>query len=78
MPRQDKQAEGIVDSYVFYVSDDGKTWEKVASGEFSNIKSNPIEQPVALKQEVSARYFKFEATHVIAGNGITVAELSVY
>lgn len=78
LPRQDKQANGIVDSYAFYISNDGKTWQKVASGEFSNIKSNPIEQPVALKQEVSARYFKFEAQHVIAGNGITVAELSVY
>ncbi|UOE51949.1 alpha-L-fucosidase [Mucilaginibacter sp. SMC90] len=78
LPRQDKQADGIVDSYVFYVSKDGKAWEKVASGEFANIKSNPIEQPVVLKQEVSARYFKFEAAHVIAGNGITVAELSVY
>jgi alpha-L-fucosidase len=77
-PRQDKQADGIVDSYVFYVSKDGKTWEKVASGEFANIKSNPIEQPVVLKQALTARYFKFEAAHVIAGNGITVAELSVY
>jgi alpha-L-fucosidase len=78
LPRQDKQADGIVDSYVFYISKDGKTWEKVASGEFANIKSNPIEQPVVLKQEITARYFKFEAAHVIAGNGITVAELSVY
>jgi alpha-L-fucosidase len=78
LPRQDKQADGIVDSYVFYVSKDGQAWEKVASGEFANIKSNPIEQPVVLKQEITARYFKFEAAHVIAGNGITVAELSVY
>ncbi|MDB5151249.1 MAG: hypothetical protein JWQ57_5269, partial [Mucilaginibacter sp.] len=78
LPRQDKQADGIIDSYAFYISNDGKTWEKVASGEFANIKSNPIEQPVVLKQEVTARYFKFEAVHVIVGNGITVAELSVY
>ncbi|GAA3986853.1 alpha-L-fucosidase [Mucilaginibacter dorajii] len=78
LPRQDKQAEGIVDQYVFYTSIDGKEWTKVAAGEFSNIKSNPIEQPVVLGKPVNARYFKFESAHVIAGNGITVAELSVY
>ncbi len=78
LPRQDKQAEGIVDQYVLYISIDGKEWTKVAAGEFSNIKSNPIEQPVVLAKPVNARYFKFEAAHVIAGNGITVAELSVY
>ncbi|MDR6943545.1 alpha-L-fucosidase [Mucilaginibacter pocheonensis] len=78
LPRQDKQSEGTVDRYNYYVSADGKDWQKVASGEFSNIKSNPIEQTVTLPQIVNARYFKFEAVHVIAGNGITVAELSVY
>lgn len=78
LPRQDKQPDGIVDRYIFYTSADGKEWVKVASGEFSNIKSNPIEQPVVLSNPVNARYFKFEAEHVIAGNGITVAELSVY
>lgn len=78
LPRQDKQFDGIVDSYVFYVSNDGKEWQKVASGEFSNIKASLIEQPVILKEPIKARFFKFEATHVISGNGITVAELSVY
>jgi alpha-L-fucosidase len=78
LPRQDKQSEGTVDRYNFYVSPDGQDWIKVASGEFSNIKSNPIEQTVTLSHVVFARYFKFEAVHVIAGNGITVAELSVY
>ncbi|WPU91038.1 alpha-L-fucosidase [Mucilaginibacter sabulilitoris] len=78
LPRQDKQAEGTVDRYNYYISNDGKDWTKAASGEFSNIKSNPIEQMVTLPQVVNARYFRFEAVHVIAGNGITVAELSVY
>jgi alpha-L-fucosidase len=78
LPRQDKQSEGTVDRYNFYVSPDGQDWVKVASGEFSNIKSNPIEQTVTLSHVVYARYFKFEAVHVISGNGITVAELSVY
>jgi alpha-L-fucosidase len=78
LPRQDKQADGMVDQYNYYVSVDGKYWMKFASGEFSNIKSNPIEQTVTLEHSVYARYFKFEAVHVVAGNGITVAELSIY
>ncbi|MDN5285574.1 MAG: hypothetical protein JWR38_1848 [Mucilaginibacter sp.] len=78
LSRQDKQPEGVVDRYNFYISVDGKVWIKEASGEFSNIKANPIEQTVTLEHSVYARYFKFEALHVIAGNGITVAELSVY
>jgi alpha-L-fucosidase len=78
LPRQDKQVEGIVDQYNYYISSDGKEWQKVASGEFANIKSNPIEQTVTLSEPVKARYFKFEAVHVITGNGITIAELGVY
>jgi alpha-L-fucosidase len=78
LPRQDKQSDGTVDKYAFYVSQDGKSWVKVASGEFSNIRSNPIEQTVALRHVVYGRYFKFEAEHVVSGNGIAVAELSIY
>lgn len=78
LPRQDKQSDGTVDKYAFYVSQDGKSWVKVASGEFSNIRSNPIEQTVTMRHVVYGRYFKFEAEHVVSGNGIAVAELSIY
>ena len=40
-PDQNRWASGIISSYRFYV--DGK---QVASGEFSNIKANPIEQEI--------------------------------
>ena len=39
LPRQDKKAEGIVDRYIMYISDDGTDWQKFTEGEFSNIKS---------------------------------------
>jgi alpha-L-fucosidase len=77
LPRQDKQTEGIADGYILYSSSDGTKWQKVAEGEFANIKSSPIEQKITLKQPVSTRYFKFSIVHVIRGNGVTVAELGV-
>ena len=77
LPRQDKQTAGLVDSFAFLISNDGREWLPVISGEFSNIKANPVEQTVQLKQPVTARYIQFRATHVIAGNGATAAEIGV-
>ncbi len=77
LPRQDKKTDGIADKYAYFVSDDGVQWKQVAAGEFSNIKSNPVEQVVTLTNPATARYFKFSVLHVISGNGITVAELGV-
>ncbi len=77
LPRQDKSTAGLVDRYAFFISTDGKQWQQVASGEFSNIKANPVEQTVTLKQPVQARYVQFKALHVIASNGATAAEIGV-
>lgn len=77
LPRQDKNTDGMVDGYTFSVSDDGKTWVKIADGEFANIKANPIEQVVPFANPHPARYFKFTAKHVISGNNVTAAEISV-
>jgi alpha-L-fucosidase len=77
LPRQDKSTAGLVDRYAFLISTDGKQWQQVAAGEFSNIKANPLEQTVSLKQPVKARYIQFKAMHVIAGNGATAAEIGV-
>ena len=77
LPRNDKRPDGLVDSYAYSISDDGVNWQQVAEGEFSNIKSNPIEQVITLDHVYTARYFKFTARHVISGNGVTVAELGI-
>jgi alpha-L-fucosidase len=77
LPRQDKKTEGIADKYAFYVSTDGTNWEQVATGEFSNIKSNPVEQIIQPVHTISARYFKFAILHVVSGKGVAVAELGV-
>jgi len=77
LPRRDGSAEGMVDSYIYSISNDGINWRQVADGEFSNIKSNPVEQVITLDHPHDARYFKFTARHVISGSGAAVAELGV-
>jgi alpha-L-fucosidase len=77
LPRQDKKTEGIADKYTFSTSMDGEHWEQVTTGEFSNIKANPVEQLIQLDHVMKARYFKFSVLHVVGGNGIAIAELGV-
>ena len=77
LPRQDKKTDGVADKYVYHASSDGNEWKEVASGEFSNIKANPVEQIVLLNNSVAVRYFKFSVLHIISGKEITTAELGV-
>jgi alpha-L-fucosidase len=77
LPRQDKQSVGIVSKYRFSVSDNGTDWKQVAEGEFSNIKSNPVLQTVALKAPVNARYFKLAVDGVVEGNVFSITELGI-
>ncbi|MBC6491205.1 alpha-L-fucosidase [Flavihumibacter stibioxidans] len=68
-------AWGIVANYEWQVSSDGIQWQTVATGEFSNIKANPIEQMVSLPAPVSCRYFKFIGKTSVEDNYISAAEL---
>jgi alpha-L-fucosidase len=77
LPRQDKKTEGIADQYSFQISTDGKTFIEVASGEFSNIRANPIEQVITLKEKVQARYIRFVGKRSLNGTGISIAELGL-
>ncbi|MGZ3940055.1 MAG: discoidin domain-containing protein, partial [Flavisolibacter sp.] len=77
LPRQDKKTDGIVDKYSIAISEDGLQWKQVASGEFSNIKANPVEQRVPLEESATARYIKFSVLHVVSGSSVSVAEMGV-
>lgn len=78
LPRRDGTTRGTVDRYEFYASADGKAWgEPVAKGEFANVKSNPIQQTVALKRPATAHFIRFVALHSADGNNVTVAELGL-
>ncbi|QKJ63392.1 alpha-L-fucosidase [Flavobacterium sp. M31R6] len=76
LPRQNGTG-GIVKNYQWQTSTDNSTWTTVAEGEFSNIKSNPVEQNIVLKAPIKARYFKFIGKTSVDGNYISAAELGV-
>jgi len=76
LPRQDKKPDGIVESYRFETSLDGKTWQPaIAEGRFDNIRNNPMRQEVRFAPR-PARYFRFTALKEIGGQEkVSVAEL---
>lgn len=78
LPRQDGKLLNMTDRYSFLMSRNGKQWLKLAEGEFSNLKANPIELTVELSKPCSARYFKFKSTRSIEGTGGSAAELNIF
>ena len=76
LPRQDKRPDGIVESYRFETSTDGKTWQPaIAEGRFDNIRNNPMRQDVHFAPR-RARYFRFTALKEIDGREkVSVAEV---
>ncbi|GAB3357822.1 alpha-L-fucosidase [Arachidicoccus ginsenosidivorans] len=68
---------GAIDKYNVFISNDQKQWRKVAGGEFSNIKANPVLQSVHFSTPVSARFIKLEAIHTVDGKPAAIAELGV-
>lgn len=77
LPRQDKKIEGLIGHYAFYISNNGKDWEKAREGDFHNIEANPVQQLVLLPQTLKARYFRFSALRINTGKGVAVAELGI-
>ena len=79
VPRLDRCKRGVIDAYEFHVSNDGKTWTKVAEGEFGNIEANTVKQRITFDKPVKARYFKFTATHSIGANEqVALAEIDIW
>jgi alpha-L-fucosidase len=72
-----KDGTALIDKYSFYISADGKNWKSISSGEFSNIKANPIIQRVTFKTPVQTRYVRFQATNVLSGQGISLIQIDL-
>ncbi|MEX0289181.1 MAG: discoidin domain-containing protein, partial [Flavobacteriaceae bacterium] len=62
-PIQERWSFGIITDYEFYVSKDGRSWQAVASGEFSNVINNPVEQKIQFRP-VAGRFIKLKAVKV--------------
>ena len=77
LPDQSRYAKGIIFNYEFAVSTDGKNWQKVNEGEFSNIKNNPLWQTRSF-DPVSARFVRLRALRNTEGNqGAGYAEFDI-
>ncbi len=79
LPRQDGKLDGLVDSYVFEVSENGRKWREVSSGEIGNLAANPIRTRIEFEKPVKARYFRFKAMRSLGdGKTCAVAEIDLW
>lgn len=77
LPNTEIGSDGLIFEYKFEVSEDGKEWQAVKEGEFSNIQNNPVLQTVSFEL-VQARYVKLSARSVVNdAPTIECAELDV-
>lgn len=78
-PIQETDKSGTIFNYKFYVSTNGKDWSECpTTGEFSNIKNNPVTQYVHFDKSTKARYFKLLPVNEIDGNSIiSIAEIGI-
>jgi alpha-L-fucosidase len=77
VPPQSGSLEGTVAAYSFAISENGKDWIDTATGEFSNIRNNPVQQTVNFTN-VPARYIRFTSLREINDKPVmAIAELGV-
>lgn len=77
LPDQGRWPSGIIFNYSLSVSVDGKLWNEVCKGEFSNIRNNPIKRIIEF-QPIKARYWKFTALSTTDGDAVAgYAEVDV-
>ena len=66
-PPKDR-TDGVPDKFALYASDDGATWREVMTGEFGNLRANPVMQRLPMPGKVEARYFKVVALRALDGS----------
>ena len=67
---------GVITHYTLWASTDGNNWEKVATGEFSNVVNNPIWQTIQF-DPVKAKALRLEAERLAEGNRIGYDDVEV-
>jgi alpha-L-fucosidase len=77
IPQQVGNNLNLISNYEFYSSLDNVEWTLQSQGEFSNIKSNPIEQVKTFKKD-KARYIRFVARSAVGkGATVSIAEINI-
>ena len=74
LPPQD--GKGIITHYTLWGSTDWSNWEKLASGEFSNIVNNPIWQIVKFAP-TKVRMLRFEADRLHNGDRMGYGDIDI-
>ena len=75
LPPQDG-SDGTITHYTLWASSDWSHWQKLASGEFSNIVNNPIWQTVTFPA-TKARILKFDADRLATGERMGYADIEI-
>ena len=75
LPPQDGK-NGIITHYTLWGSTDWNKWEKLATGEFSNIVNNPIWQTIKFP-EAKVRVLRFEADRLAEGKRMGYSDLDI-
>ncbi|MDE6653242.1 MAG: discoidin domain-containing protein, partial [Muribaculaceae bacterium] len=70
------RSDGTVTHYSVYATTDWQNWQKVASGEFSNIVNNPIWQTIRF-DPVEASVLRFEADRMSGGEHMAYSDFEV-
>ena len=68
--------DGIVTHYTLWASSDWSHWEKLASGEFSNIVNNPIWQTIRFAP-TKLKILRFEADRLYSGERLAYGDVEV-
>lgn len=77
LPSQNARHEGMIANYELYAGDTPEQMQKVAEGEFSNIRNNPVMQEVYFTPS-TARYLRLHATRMVRdGEAVKYARLAV-
>jgi len=77
LPPQSANQDGTIAKYLFEVSENGKDWMEVATGEFSNIRNNPVLQKVHF-DNAPARYVRLSSLREINDKPVfAIAEFGV-
>ena len=69
--------EGLVTHYTLWASNDWKEWQKVASGEFSNIVNNPIWQTIQFEAPIKVKILRLDADHLTDGERMAFDDVEV-
>ncbi|WP_133641695.1 alpha-L-fucosidase [Sphingobacterium paludis] len=77
LPRQDGMKEGIVLKYEIEGSRDGKKWQPVKTGEFSNIQANPIAQTIHFEGSFAFKFLRFIPKETV-GKSFSVASFTLF